>query len=92
MRRHYMVWLSNFLAIAVLAFGVWWFMNHMAEMPDYRLLSGLTALTCFAMNHLRWWKLAAKVGDLDLAGKIDYLMVVNYLAIVLALALVDFRP
>jgi hypothetical protein len=91
MRRPYVVWTCNFLAIAVLALGTWWLIVHMAEMPDFRLVSGLAALTCLALNHWRWWRVACEAGDPELAGKIDYLMTANYLVLLLAFGVVEFH-
>jgi hypothetical protein len=91
MRRQYMIWTCNFLAIAVLAIGTWWLIVHMAGTPDFRLVSGLAAVTCLALNHWRWWRVAGKVSDMELAGKIDYLMTVNYLVLLLAFGVVEFH-
>jgi hypothetical protein len=91
MRRRYLIWTSNFLAIAVLGFGVWLLIGCMPGMPNYRLFSGLVALTGLGWNHYRGCKLAGNISDSDIAGRIDHLMVVHYLIIFCAFVLVDFH-
>jgi hypothetical protein len=91
MRQRYMGWTSNFLVIALLALGVWWLILHIAGMPDYRLLVGLVAVTGLVLNHFRWRKLAGEIGDPGLLEKIHYIMVANYLVMLLAFVLADFR-
>jgi hypothetical protein len=77
--------------MAVLTLGIWWLIVHRTEMPDFRLVSGLAAATGLALNHMRWWRVAGKVSDMELAGKIDYLMTVNYLVLLLAFGVVEFH-
>ena len=91
MRQRYMVWTSNFLAVALLALGVWWLVVHMVELTDYKLLIALIAATGLVLNHFRWWKITGEIRDLDLLGKINYIMVANYLVVLLAFMLADFR-
>ena len=91
MRQSSMVWTGNFLVIALLAFGVWWLIVHIAGMPDYKLLIGLVSATGLVLNHFRWRKFTREIGDLDLIAKINFTMVVNYLVMLLALMLADFR-
>jgi hypothetical protein len=91
MRQRYMVWTSNFLVIALLVLGVWWLVAHIAGMSDYRLLVGLVSATGLVLNHFRWWKFTREIGDLELIEKINHTMVANYLVMLLALMLADFR-
>jgi hypothetical protein len=91
MNPFYMVWAINLQAFLLLAFGFWWLIGHMPGMPDYKLLCGLAALTGFVLNHFRWLKIARKINDIDVLGKFHHLMTVNYLIILLAFGLVDFR-
>jgi hypothetical protein len=91
MRQRYMVWTGNFLVIALVALGVWWLILHVAGMPDYKLLIGLVSATGLVLNHFRWRKIKEEIGDLDLLEKVNHIMVANYLVMLLALVLADFR-
>ena len=90
MRLRSMVWTGNFLAFAVLAFGVWHIIAWAPRIPDYRLFIGMVALIGIATNHFRWWKIANKIGDPNMAGRINHLIVINYLILLLTFALVGF--
>jgi hypothetical protein len=91
MRRRYMVWTGNFLAFAVLAFGVWMLVGYMPAIPSHKLLCGIAALTGILWNHLRWRKIVDSIGDPDIAGKIDHLIVAHNMVLLLAFALLDFH-
>ena len=91
MRQRYMVWTGNLLVIALLALGVWWLIVHITGMPDYRLLIGLVSATGLVLNHFRWQKIKGEIGDLGLLEKVNHIMVANYLIMLLALVLADFR-
>ncbi len=90
MRRRYIILTCNFLAFVVFAYGIWMLAVRIPGMPAYKLLSGLIALAGVAWNHFRWRKIARKISDADVAGRIDHLVVVHYLIILLVFMLVDF--
>jgi hypothetical protein len=91
MRRCYLVWTGHFLLIVLLFLGIWWIGIHLSELPDYRLLPALVSATGLVLNHFRWRRFAGNIADLDIVEKFNHLIVANYLVILLALTLVDFR-
>jgi hypothetical protein len=92
MRGRYLVWMSHVLMAAALALGVWWIVNHMHGMPDYKLAAALAAITGFVLNHFRWWALRRRMEDSEITEKMTYFVAVNYVTVLLVFALVDFRP
>jgi hypothetical protein len=86
-----MVWIGCFLALVLIAFGLWWLIGHVSGMPGYKLVIVLAALTGFVFNHLRWWGLSRKAYEPDTFEKISILIVSNYVVLLLVLALVDFH-
>ncbi len=91
MRPRYMVWTSHFLGLILMLFGLWWLIGHMAGISDYKLVVALAAMTGFVYNHFRWWSHCKKISDSDMLEKFNYLIVSNYVVLLLILVLVDYR-
>jgi len=86
-----MLAVGRFLGILLAAFGVWWIVAHIADMPDSRLVVALAALTILVLNHVRWWRLGTKTGDGDIPEGVDHIVVSNYVVMLLVLVLAELR-
>jgi hypothetical protein len=86
-----MVWTGHVLGIVLISFALWWLVEHISGMPDYKLVVALAAMTGFVFNHFRWWRLGRKVNVTDIFEQINVLIVSNYVVLLLILMLVDIR-
>ncbi len=91
MRPRYMVWTSHLLGLILMSLGLWWLVGHISGMPDYKLVVALAAMTGFVFNHFRWRSHSRKINDLDTFEKFNFLIVSNYIVLLLVLMLVDYR-
>jgi len=91
MKPRYTIWISHFLGLLLIVFGLWWLIGHIAGMPDYKLVLGLAAMTGLVFNHFRWRSLSKKVGDPDMFEKISLLVIANYMVLLLVLMMADYR-
>ena len=91
MKDHFRLWTSHLLGLFLLLLGVWWLMENISGMPDYKLVVALAAMTGFVLNHFRWHKLVKKLDNFDMYKSINALVVSHYLILLFILAMVDFR-
>jgi hypothetical protein len=89
MQARYMVWTGHFLALVLMAFGLWWLIGHLSGLPGHKLVAALAALTGFVFNHIRWSGMGKTVNAQEVFEKINLLVVANYVVLLLVLALVD---
>ena len=90
MRSRSMLFISNLLGFMVMLFSLWWIAENIAVLPDYKLIVALAAVTGLVANHFRWWSWGNKVNGNEALEKMSYLVVCNYLVMLLGFVLVDF--
>ena len=90
MRSRSMLFISNLLGFMVMLFSLWWIAENIAVLPDYKLIVALAAVTGLVANHFRWWSWGKKVNGNEALEKMSYLVVCNYLVMLLGFVLVDF--
>jgi len=91
MRPHSMLFAGHLLGFISIMLGLWWLAGNLAGLQDYKLVIALAAVTGLVMNHFRWWRLGRKIQDMDALDKVNYLVVSNYLVMILLFVLLDFK-
>lgn len=92
MRSNSMVFIGHLMGFILIFVGLWWLIGNIPELSDYKLVIALAAVTGLVLNHFRWWGLSRKVDDRDVLDKVNYLVVSNYLVMMLLFILSGFRP
>jgi hypothetical protein len=91
MRPQIMALVGHLLGGLLALLGIWWLVENMAALPDYKLVVALAAVTGLVLSHFRWWRLGRKIHDEDIGVKVHYLIVSNYLIMLLGIVLLDFK-
>jgi hypothetical protein len=91
MRPQIMVFVGHLLGGLLILLGLWWLVENMAALPDYKLVVALAAVTGLVLSHFRWWRLGRKIHDDGICVKVNYLIVSNYLIMLLGIVLLDFK-
>ena len=91
MRPGIMLFFGHLLGCILTLSGLWWLLGNMTSLPDYKLVVALAAVTGLVLNHFRWWRLDSKVQDDDIRVKVNYLIVSNYLIMLLGFVLLNFK-
>lgn len=86
-----MLWTGHLTGFIVILFGLWWLSVNISDLPDYKLIAALAAVTGLILNHFRWWRLGKKLENLEIFDNVNYLVVTNYLVFLLLFVLLDLR-
>ncbi len=85
-----MLCVGHTIGFILLMFGLWWLVENISGLPDYKLVAALAALTGLVMNHYRWWRLGNRIDNREIIQKVNYLVVSNYVILLLLFVLLDF--
>ena len=91
MPSRYMLYVCHLVGFVLIMLGLWWLVQNISGLPDYKLVAALAALTGLVINHFRWWRLCSRVDTREIIQKVNHIIVSNYVVILLLFGLLDFK-
>ena len=86
-----MIYVCHLVGVVLITVGLWWLAEDISAMPDYQLVVALAAMTGLIINHFRWWRLGIRADSPELIQKFNYIIVSNYLVLLLLFILLSFK-
>jgi hypothetical protein len=91
MRPRSMLFVGHLTGFILIMSGLWWLLGNLSVLEDYRMIVALAALTGLVMNHFRWWHLGKNIEDRIVLVRVNYLVLSNYVVMLLLYVLLDFK-
>ena len=86
-----MLYVCHLVGFVLIIVGLWWLVLNISGLPDYKLVAALAAFTGLVINHFRWWRLCGHVDTTVIIQKVNYIVVSNYVVMLLLFGLLDFK-